>query len=137
MGAALDTANRFFDAFAKGDLEAADALFADDCAFNMPNGPLTKAEHRGMGEAFKAGLPDSRMIVDHAVDGGDEVFLEGRFVGTHDGDLQSPGGTVPASGNKLELPFADYFKVRDGKIVEHRTYFDQIGMMGQLGALPG
>jgi len=137
MGAALDTAKRFFDQFANGDLEAADALFADDCAFNMPAGPLNKAEHRAMGEAFKAALPDARMLVDNAVDGGDSVFLEGRFVGTHNGDLLSPDGTIPASGNKLELPFADYFKVSNGKIVEHRTYFDQVSMMRQLGAMPG
>jgi len=136
MGAALDTAKRFFDEFAKGDMDAADALFADDCAFVMPAGPLTKAEHRAMGEAFKAGLSDSHMVVDHAVDGGDEVFLEGRFIGTHDGDLHSPDGTVPASGNKLDLRFADFFKVSNGKIVEHRTYFDQVGMMRQLGAMP-
>ena len=135
MGAALDVAKRFFDQFAAGDLEAADALFADDCQFTMPNGPLTKAEHRGMGDSFKAALPDAHMVVDHAVDGGDEVFLEGRFVGTHDGDLLSPDGTIPASGNKLELRFADYFKVTNGKVTEHRTYFDQVSMMSQLGAM--
>src|SRR3954464_14041045 len=136
MGAALDTVNRFFDEFANGDMEAADALFADDCSFTMPTGTMNKAEHRGMGEAFKAALSDAHMEVDHVVDGGDEAFLEGRFVGTHDGDLQSPDGTIPASGNKLELRFADYFKVSNGKITEHRTYFDQVDMMRQLGAMP-
>ena len=85
MGAALDVVTRFFDDFARGDMDAADELFADDCQFTMPNGSLNKAEHRAMGEAFKAGLSDSHMVIDHAVDGGDEVFLEGRFVGTHDG----------------------------------------------------
>jgi len=135
MGAALDVATQFFDRFAAGDLEGADALFADDCRFTMPMGPMTKAEHRGMGEAFKAGLPDSHMVVDNAIDGGDQVFLEGRFVGTHEGDLQSPDGTIPSSGNKLDLRFADYFKVADGRIVEHRTYFDQVDMLRQLGAM--
>jgi predicted ester cyclase len=75
------------------------------------------------------------MAIDHAVDGGDEVFVEGRFLGTHDGDLVSPQGTIPASGNKLELRFADYFKVAGDRVVEHRTYWDQMDMMGQLGAL--
>ena len=136
MGTALDTANRFFDHFADGDMQAADDLFADDCAFNMPAGPLDKTGHRAMGEAFKAALADAHMVVDNAVDGGDTVFLEGRFIGTHSGDFQTPDGTIPASGNKVELPFADYFKVSNGKIVEHRTYFDQVTMMRQLGAMP-
>lgn len=134
MGAALDAVNRFYDAFAKGDLATADDVFADDCRFTMPPGPLTKAEHRAMGDAFKAGLPDSHMVIDHVLDGGDEVFVEGRFLGTHDGDLLSPDGTIPASGNKIELRFADYFKVSNGKITDHRTYWDQVDMMRQLGA---
>jgi ketosteroid isomerase-like protein len=133
MGAALDLVREFFDAFAVDDIDRADAVFDDGCAFVMPMGPMTKPEHRMMGMSFKAGLPDSHMEIDHAVDNGDEVFIEGRFVGTHTGDLPGPdGSSLPASGNKLELRFADYFKARDGKIVEHRTYFDQATMMGQL-----
>ena len=133
MGGTLDLVKEFFDAFAADDIDRADAVFDDDCAFVMPNGPLTKAEHRMVGLGFKAALPDSHMEIDHVVESGDEVFLEGRFVGTHTGDLPTPdGGAVPASGNKLELRFADYFKASGGRIVEHRTYFDQAGMMAQL-----
>jgi steroid delta-isomerase-like uncharacterized protein len=136
MGAALDAVNQFYDEFATGDLAAADDVFADDCRYTMPTGSLTKPEHRAMGEAFKAGLPDSHMVIDHVLDGGNEVFVEGRFVGTHAGDLLSPDGTIPASGNKIELRFADYFKVSNGKITDHRTYWDQVDMMRQLGAMP-
>lgn len=134
MGEALDTAKRFFGLFAEGRLDEADDLFADDCQFVMPNGSLTKAEHKLMGQSFRAALPDAHMAVDHTLEGPGEVFLEGRFVGTHSGDLASPQGTIPASGNKVELRFADYFKVAGGKITEHRTYFDQADMMAQLGA---
>lgn len=136
MGAALDAVHRFYTAFAADDWEAADEIFADDCAFTMPPGSLTKAEHRAMAEAFRAALPDAHMDIDHVVDGGDEVFVEGRFVGTHSGDLQSPDGTIPASGNKIALRFADYFKVAGGRITDHRTYWDQVDMMRQLGAAP-
>ncbi|HET6873679.1 MAG TPA: ester cyclase, partial [Acidimicrobiales bacterium] len=66
--------------------------------------------------------------------GGDEAFVEGRFLGTHSGDMVTPQGTVPASGNKIELRFADYFRVANGKIIDHRTYWDQVDMMTQLGA---
>ena len=138
MGQALDTARRFFERFEAGDMDAADDVFADDCKFVMPMGPLDKAAHRGLGESFKAAFPDAGMRVSHAVESatGDEVFLEGRFVGTHKGDLVSPDGTLPATGNSIDFPFADYFKVAGGKVVEHRTYWDQATMMGQLGAAP-
>ena len=136
MGLALDTATHFFDLFAAGDMDGADDTYADDCQFVMPSGPMTKAEHRMMGETFLAALPDAHMVVDHAVDSGDEVFIEGRFLGTHTGDMHSPDGTIPASGNKLELRFADYFRVANGQVIEHRTYFDQVDLMRQLGAMP-
>jgi steroid delta-isomerase-like uncharacterized protein len=137
MGAALDLVNRFFTTFAAGDLDAADDCYADDCEIAGPTGAMTKAEHRMFSEAFRAGLPDARMVVDHALEGTDEVFVQGRFVGTHSGDLVSPGGTLPASGNALDLRFGDWFQVAGGRIVRQSTYFDQMDMLGQLGALPG
>jgi steroid delta-isomerase-like uncharacterized protein len=137
MGAALDAVNHFYTAFAAGDLDKADEVYATDCAFRLPPGPMDKAGHKQMGAAFLAGLPDAHMTIEHVVDGGDEVFVEGYFAGTHTGDLVGPAGTVPASGNTIELPYADYFRVADGLIVEHRSYWDQVEMMRQLGALPG
>jgi steroid delta-isomerase-like uncharacterized protein len=134
VGEALDVVQRFYDAFGTGDLDAADALFADDCRFVMPPGELTKTEHRMMAAAFRAGLPDSRMVIDHVLDGGAEVFVEGHFVGTHTGDLVSPQGTVPASGRSINVRFADYFQAAAGQITDHRTYWDQAEMMAQLGA---
>lgn len=47
----------------------------------------------------------------------------------------TPEGTLPASGNTLDMPFADYFRVEGRKIVEHEVIWDQMTMMGQLGAL--
>jgi steroid delta-isomerase-like uncharacterized protein len=135
MGEALTAVNRFYDAFAAKNWDAADDNFADDCAFVFPTGTPTKAEHRAMGEAFGAALPDAHMEIDHVVDGGDEAFVEGRFVGTHSGEFVTPEGAIPASNNKVELRFADFFKTAGGKIVEHRTYWDTADMMRQLGAM--
>ena len=76
------------------------------------------------------------MDIVRAVEAGDQVYVSGRFKGTHSGDLVSPQGTIPASGNSLDMPFVDYFRVQGGKIVEHEVVWDQVGMMGQLGASP-
>jgi predicted ester cyclase len=84
--------------------------------------------------AFKAALPDAHMVIVNAVESGDEIFVEGRFRGTHSGDLVTPQGTLPASGGALDLPYADYFRVANGKIVAHHVFWDQAAMMGQLGA---
>ena len=67
---------------------------------------------------------------------GPKVFIAGRFKGAHQADLVSPQGTIPTSGNTLDVPFVDYFRVENGKIVEHEVIWDQTGMMAQLGAMP-
>lgn len=137
MGQALAVVQKFFDHFAANEMDAADELFAEDCVTVTPVAELNKAEHRGFGEAFKAALPDARMEVVRAVESGNEVFLAGRFRGKHTGALTMPQGSVPASGNEIDVPFADYFRVENGQIAAHETYWDQMAMMGQLGALPG
>lgn len=136
MGQARDVAEEFYRRFGAGDLAGVTALFADDCTTVTPAGSFTNEEHEAFGQSFRDALPDARMEVVRAVEGADDVYLTGRFKGTHKGDLVSPQGTVPASGNSLDLPFADYFRVHDGKIVEHEVIWDQMGMLAQLGALP-
>lgn len=76
------------------------------------------------------------MVFDRAIESDDSVAVEGRFVGRHSADLVTPQGTIPASGANLDMPFADFFRVKDGRIVEHRVYWDQMGMIAQLGAGP-
>jgi predicted ester cyclase len=137
MGEARATVEKFFELFADGKITDATELFDTACITVMPTGRLTQEEHEGMGHAFKAGLPDSRMVVDHAVESGNEIVILGHFTGTQTGDLQSPNGTIPASGRDLNLRFMDYFKVEGGKIVDHQTIFDQVEMLSQLGAFPG
>jgi steroid delta-isomerase-like uncharacterized protein len=137
MGEALDAVNHFYSAFADGKMDVADEVFAENCKFVMPPGPMSKAEHRALGDAFKAAFPDSRMVVEHTLDGGDEVFVEGRFRGTQTGPMETPQGTIPATGKKIDLRFGDYFKAAGGLITDHRTYWDQAEMATQLGLTPG
>jgi predicted ester cyclase len=136
MGKAYEAVQRFYDHFAAGDLDAAMTLFDPACTSKVPGATLDQAGHRAMGESFRAALPDSRMVVDRAVENGDEIVVIGRFVGVQTGDLASASGTIPASGNPLNLVFMDYFRVVGDLIVEHHTVFDRMELLSQLGALP-
>lgn len=108
MGEARDLAERYYEHFGKGDFKGAIALYADDCITITPSGSFNLSEHEGFGRAFKDALPDAHMRLVRAVEAGDEVYITGRFQGTHEGDLVSPQGAKPASGNFLDMPFADY-----------------------------
>lgn len=136
MGEARDVVERFYGLFGDGDFVGARNLYTDDCITVTPGGPLNNDQHEAFGRAFKSAFPDGGMEVGRAVEDGDEVCVVGRFKGTHTGDLVSPQGTIPASGNALDMPFADYFRVRGGKIAEQESIFDQMTLLGQLGALP-
>jgi hypothetical protein len=57
----------------------------------------------------------------------DEIYVTGRFKGTHTGDLSTPLGPVPASGKELDLLFVDYFRVTNEKIVECEVVRDRLG----------
>jgi predicted ester cyclase len=136
MGHARDAAEKYYELFAANKIREATELFDPSCITLMPTGALKQVEHEAMGHAFKAGIPNAHMAVDNVVEAGDEVVVLGHFRGTHSGDLQSPSGTIPASGNELNLRFTDYFKVEGNRNVDHQVIFDQMEMLGQLGALP-
>ena len=136
MGETREVVDRFFATFADANTEAWNALYAPSCVTLMPGGALTHEQHLGMGKAFMAAFPDARMEVDNAVESGAEIVVLGRFCGTHVGALQSPNGTIPATGRTLNLRFMDYFKVEAGVIVDHQTIFDQTEMLSQLGVMP-
>jgi ketosteroid isomerase-like protein len=84
---------------------------------------------------FKRAMPDARAIVEKAVESGDTVAVEGRFTGTHTGPLATDDGDVQPTGAAVDLRFADVSQVRDGKIVAYHTYYDQLGLLTQLGLM--
>jgi predicted ester cyclase len=86
-------------------------------------------------KGLKSPLPDAGAIVERMFETGDTVIVEGRFTGTNTGPLSGPDGELPASGRKVDLPFADFSRLSDGKIVDYRTYYDQVGLLTQLGLM--
>ena len=63
----------------------------------------------------------------HAID-------QGYFVARHTEDLALPGGqSLRASGKQIRVRAVDLATVRDGKIVQHDFYFDQLDFLTQLG----
>jgi len=136
VGEARDVAEAYYKHFEAGDMDGAAALFGEGCIHVTPSGQQTNEEHRMFGGSFKDAVPDAGMHISTAVESGEDIAIEGQFKGTHSGDLVSPQGTIPASGRTIDLRYSDFFKVKGGKIVEHRIYWDQMDMMQQLGAMP-
>ena len=132
MGRGRAAAERFYERFAAGDLDSAAELFSTECTHQSPAGDQDASAWKAFGEAFRSALPDARMDIVSVVEEGEAVAIEARFRGTHTGALATPQGEIPASGNAIDVPFADFFRLDGETFVEHRVYWDQAEMMAQL-----
>lgn len=139
MGAseAGEVVGRFYEAFGAGNLDEAISVCADDLEIVDPGmGQVRGVDRfREYLETFKRAMPDARAVVERTVESGDTVAVEGRFTGTHTGPLATDDGDVDPTGAAVDLRFADVSRVRDGRIVAYHTYYDQLGLLTQLGLM--
>ena len=139
MGAAREVVERFYQDFNTRNVnkEEAQRIFDPGLVSSDPSGTYSGIDaFVAYVQGYLTAAPDSKINLKHVVESGDLVVVEGTFTGTNTGPLASPQGTMPATGKSFMLPYADVFEVKNGKIAKHRTYFDQMTFLGQLGLLP-
>ena len=61
-----------------------------------------------------------------------EVSIQGRFLGP----FETPAGVIQPTGAKLDIPTADFWYVRDGKVREFNCHLGMSTFFAQLGVLP-
>jgi len=66
---------------------------------------------------------------------GDDVIVELALQGTHDGPLWLPQGTLPPTGNPMDAPCCDVFRLKDRRIQLFDCYPSGTVILGQLGVL--
>ena len=126
---------RFYETFEKWDLSILDEVLASNFVEHnpfpeQPTGPEGMKQVLGM---MRAAFPDSEMSVEDLIAEGDKVAVRAEMTGTHRGEFMG----LPATGNKVTVTGISIYSVVDGKIAEHWEQFDAMGMMQQLGAIPG
>jgi steroid delta-isomerase-like uncharacterized protein len=125
---------RFYDeVWAKGNLEVADDVFADeyerhDLRPGDPSpGPVGQKE---IAAAFRAAFPDLTWDVDFILADGD--FVAGRWTAT--GTHLGPWAGVEPTGRTMSFSGINVFRFSDGRVVEIWNHRDDLGLMQQLGA---
>ena len=83
-----------------------------------------------LGEVLHGGLSDIAMLIDEVIAEGDRVLARLRFQGRHTGEFQG----IPATGRAVDIVVMDYFRVADGRLVEHWALMDNLTMLKQIGA---
>jgi ketosteroid isomerase-like protein len=131
--------DRGLQAWRERDAQAFADCYAEDATIVAPGG----VELRGPNGAkefmavWTEGVPDNEITITHEHVCGSTVVQEGVFSGTHTGGLRAPSGEViPATGRSLSAPYADVFEVEGDRITGERLYFDQVGLLIQLGLMP-
>jgi steroid delta-isomerase-like uncharacterized protein len=94
--------------------------------------PLDAAGWENFTQTFIAAFPDAQIAVDGAVEEGDVVASRWTITGTHRGEFQG----VAATGRPITMAGVDFSRVVDGKVAEHWSQFDVLGMLQQIGAFP-
>ncbi len=137
VNAASEIMGRFYEDFGTGNIDAALSACAQGLEIIDPGmGHVYGRERfREYLETFKRAMPDARATIEQTVESGETVAVEGRFTATHTGPLATDDGDVEPTGATVDLRFADFSRVRDGRIVAYHTYYDQLGLLTQLGLM--
>ncbi|MEU1424839.1 ester cyclase [Kitasatospora sp. NPDC005751] len=126
----------FIDAlFTQGDLAAVDEYLAEDFLNHDP--PVgTDTSREGMRAAavlFRGAFPDWHAMPDFLVAEGDMVVEHFSASGTQRGEIFG----APPTGRTVTLRGINIFRIREGRIVERWGRLDELGLLRQLGLVPG
>jgi steroid delta-isomerase-like uncharacterized protein len=125
----------FYEEIDKGNLAAMDELVSEDYINHHPAPfPGLAPGREGLKQAFQIfweATPGHHVIEDQVAEG-DKVVTRLTVYGAHEGDL--PG--IPKTGNKMEMTAVAIHRIADGKIAEHWSNTDELGLMQQLGVIP-
>jgi steroid delta-isomerase-like uncharacterized protein len=119
----------------RGNLDLSEELFAPDFV-RFGAGPHQESGVEELKQFFvmlHSGFPDFQSTVEELFSEGDKIVLRFRFRGTHQGEFM---GIAP-TGKQVTMAGIDIFRIADGKITELWNQEDVLGMMQQLGAIPG
>jgi steroid delta-isomerase-like uncharacterized protein len=123
----------YLEALNNGRFDLLDTLLTEDFADHetMIGIPPTRDGLKTKYALLRAGFSDFAFAVEDLVRDGDRVAVRVTVSGTHDGDFMGR----PPTGRRFEVTSVGIFRENGGRLAEHWGVFDQLGMLGQLGAL--
>lgn len=94
--------------------------------------PMDREGMEQMLGMFYLAFPDLHTTFEDQIADGDKVTLRLTFRGTHQGEFQG----IPPTGKEIEIAAIVIDRIVDGKMVEHWSNMDNLGLMQQLGVIP-
>jgi steroid delta-isomerase-like uncharacterized protein len=119
----------------RGKIDATEQFFWDDMVEQVPlpgQGPGIEGL-KGVLRGLKAAFPDMHWTIEEQIAEGDKVLSRFEWTGTHDGPFLG----VAATHRSVKVWGMVLDRFEGGKIKATRIIMDTLGLMGQLGVIPG
>ena len=127
------------DAWNARDWEVFESRHAEDTAVYWPGQPEpTRGVHNHRQESIEFFKTFDNKLDNRPykvlIAQGDWTCSVARWTGTMVGPMVGPDGTtIPATHKSFELDFCTVARWQDGKIVEENLFYDQVGLVRQIG----
>jgi steroid delta-isomerase-like uncharacterized protein len=120
--------------FVRGNADAVDDLVTEDFVpYTWPHTGDGRQDLRDAIARVGKGLSNPEFVIEDEIAEGDRVVIRVKSSATQSGEFMG----MPASGKRYTVEEIHIFRIRDGKVMAHWHQFDQMGLMKQLGAMPG
>ena len=132
LGENKDVVRRFIDEIQNaGRIELIEEIFAPQFVDHNPlsSFPPTRDGTKQMFLYVRKSFPDFHMVIDNMIAEDDMVATRKTLHATHLGEYM---GVAPR-GKHLQMEVIDIFRIANGRLAEHWTVVDRLGMMEQLG----
>jgi steroid delta-isomerase-like uncharacterized protein len=122
------------EAQSQGDIEVVDELLAEDFVDHsaFPGVPPDREGAKRLFGALHAAFEDFHAVIHQQVAEGAKVATHKTFHGVHRGEFMG----VPPTEKRVAFDVIDILYVREGRITDHWTQVDLLGLMRQLGVVP-
>ena len=117
--------------FNRGNISRLDEFMAPDFVEHEELPPGMDVKQMTM--MLRSAFPDFKATIDDLIAEGDKVVIRQTWSGTQKGEFMG----VPPTGKSVSFGVIDIIRVAGGKFVEHWGQMDSMGLMQQLGAIPG
>ncbi len=134
----LSIATRALEAFNAADWETFRSLCHDDVVY-VEAGTGRRIEgiaaYLDALREWKTALPDVHGVVRRSLGDGDLAAQDVLWRGTHQGELPTPSGPIPATGREVVVTATLWMTIHDGRVAEVEHHLDVLALLAQIGAL--
>ena len=122
------------EVFNQGKQEMIDQYFAPEYVEHdeLPGVPPTREGIKMLAGAFRTAFPDLHYHIDAEIAEGDKVVQYMTAHATMKGEFQG----MPATGKHGSWKEVHIGRIQGGKLIEHWSVVDQLGMLVSLGVMP-